>query len=276
MLERFLVLKPALISAIASTSDIAVEFSNGDWKLMWQIEETLKTFKKATLQLSKASASISQVIPLVTYIIRKLKVDKEHDHGIKTFKRQLQTAMEDRFASLEDHEHFYVATLLDPRYKGYFFLKSHTLERAKFFVSTKLKERIESELVVTEEMDQTDHGQSEIDKEMSQMVQASMAQHSSENEVNGFLEDYCKSNIIKNNNPLDFWKSKSSSMKMIDRLASNLAAHYLTPPATSVDVERLFSTAGDILTPERDRLCPETAEKVLFLRENLPIVGFQY
>ena len=33
------------------------------------------------------------------------------------------------------------------------------------------------------------------------------------------------------------------------------------------------STAGDILTPERNRLCPETAEKVLFLRENLPIVG---
>ena len=63
---------------------------------------------------------------------------------------------------------------------------------------------------------------------------------------------------------------------MIERLASKLAAHYLTPPATSVDVERLFSTAGDILTPERNRLCPETAEKVLFFRENLPIVGFEY
>ena len=45
---------------------------------------------------------------------------------------------------------------------------------------------------------------------------------------------------------------------------------------TSVDVERLFSTAGDILTPERNRLSPETAEKMLFLRENLPIVDFQY
>ena len=32
----------------------------------------------------------------------------------------------------------------------------------------------------------------------------------------------------------------------------------------------------DILTPERNRLCPENAEKVLFLRENLPIVGFEY
>ena len=32
----------------------------------------------------------------------------------------------------------------------------------------------------------------------------------------------------------------------------------------------------DILTPERNRLCPETAKKVLYLRENLPIVGFQY
>ena len=44
----------------------------------------------------------------------------------------------------------------------------------------------------------------------------------------------------------------------------------------NVDVERLFSTAGDILTVERNRLNPETAQKVLFLRENLPIVDFQY
>ena len=42
------------------------------------------------------------------------------------------------------------------------------------------------------------------------------------------------------------------------------------------DVERLFSTAGDILTDERNRLKPETAEKLLFCRENLPVVDFKY
>ena len=39
---------------------------------------------------------------------------------------------------------------------------------------------------------------------------------------------------------------------------------------------KLFSTAGDVLTNERNRLKPENASKILFLKENLPIVNFQY
>ena len=38
----------------------------------------------------------------------------------------------------------------------------------------------------------------------------------------------------------------------------------------------VVASAGDVLTVERNRLNPETAQKVLFLRENLPIVDFQY
>ena len=53
------------------------------------------------------------------------------------------------------------------------------------------------------------------------------------------------------------------------------AQHYLTPSATSVAVERLFSTAGDILSDERNRLLPANAEKLLFLRENIPKIKFQ-
>ena len=68
----------------------------------------------------------------------------------------------------------------------------------------------------------------------------------------------------------------SKSAKPIEKAAAKLAEYYLTPPATSVDVERLFSTAGDVLTDERNRLKPENASKILFLKENLPNVNFQY
>ena len=68
----------------------------------------------------------------------------------------------------------------------------------------------------------------------------------------------------------------SSSMKPVERAAANLSEYYLTLPATSVDVERLFSIAGDIhiLSNERNKLKPENALKILFLKENLPIVKF--
>jgi len=75
---------------------------------------------------------------------------------------------------------------------------------------------------------------------------------------------------------LAFWKAKASSNRPIDIVASKVAELYLSPPATSVDVERLFSTAGDIRTQERNSLLPENAAKLLFLKENLPRIGFNY
>ena len=55
-----------------------------------------------------------------------------------------------------------------------------------------------------------------------------------------------------------------------------MAEIYLTPPPTTTDMERLFSTAGDIITKEWNRLLPATAERLLFLRENLPRINFKY
>ena len=61
-----------------------------------------------------------------------------------------------------------------------------------------------------------------------------------------------------------------------DNLLSEMAVTYLTPPPTSVDVEILFSITPQIASDKRNRLNPENAEKILFLRENLPRVNFEY
>ena len=42
---------------------------------------------------------------------------------------------------------------------------------------------------------------------------------------------------------------------------------YLTPPATSTAVERLFSAAGMIMEAKRNKLAPKYVDKLLFLRE---------
>ena len=47
----------------------------------------------------------------------------------------------------------------------------------------------------------------------------------------------------------------------------SLSSRYLTPPATSTAVERLFSAAGMILESKRNKLAPEFVDKILFLRE---------
>ena len=41
-------------------------------------------------------------------------------------------------------------------------------------------------------------------------------------------------------------------------------------------VDRIFSTAGEILTNDRNRLKPKTAEILLILRKNMPKLQFSY
>ena len=50
---------------------------------------------------------------------------------------------------------------------------------------------------------------------------------------------------------------------------------FLTPPPTSTDVERLFSTAGLLADDKRAKLLPENLERLLFLRENILLLNFE-
>lgn len=56
----------------------------------------------------------------------------------------------------------------------------------------------------------------------------------------------------------------------------DLAKIYLTAPPSSCDVERLFSTASEILNKRRNKLLPSNAEKLLFVHENISKVNYQW
>lgn len=59
--------------------------------------------------------------------------------------------------------------------------------------------------------------------------------------------------------------------EVIFPLLSRLAKHYLCIPGTSVAAERVFSTAGTIVTAKRSSLAPEHLDQLLFLHKNLYI-----
>ena len=65
--------------------------------------------------------------------------------------------------------------------------------------------------------------------------------------------------------PFSWWAKHKQVFPNISKLALNV----LFIPATSVPTERLFSTAGQIITERRNRLLPENAEKLIFLNLNL-------
>lgn len=70
--------------------------------------------------------------------------------------------------------------------------------------------------------------------------------------------------VDRTDNPV-WWKENEINFPLLTKLAKK----YLSAPATSVYLERLFSEAGNIYEETRSRLLPRNAEKLLFLHHNL-------
>ena len=72
-------------------------------------------------------------------------------------------------------------------------------------------------------------------------------------------------NISFLENPLQWWSIHAQQFPYI----SEVAKQVLCTPGTSVPSERVFSTAGDIITANRSALKWTNVDKMLFLKKNL-------
>jgi len=66
-------------------------------------------------------------------------------------------------------------------------------------------------------------------------------------------------------NPLAAYNERKQTLPTLHRVAKRVFA----VPASSAEVERTFSTAGDVLRPERASLKPSTVNRLVFLARNL-------
>jgi hypothetical protein len=73
---------------------------------------------------------------------------------------------------------------------------------------------------------------------------------------------------MKPTDPLSYWKDNQVKFPYMTRLVRRV----LCVPATSAASERLFSTAGLIITKKRNRLSSETAALLIYLRNAWPVV----
>ena len=143
MITSFVDLKPAVVQTLSKLyDDIEVAFTEPEWTKMKQIKAVLKPLEEATKLLSKYDASISTVIPFVTAIIKDLECTPA-DHGVMTWKRALKKNIETRFSDIESNRHYAVATMLDSRYKHFFYRDANTFIDTKDYLVGKLIEYLE-------------------------------------------------------------------------------------------------------------------------------------
>lgn len=70
--------------------------------------------------------------------------------------------------------------------------------------------------------------------------------------------------LPEDEDPPIFWEKNQNLYPTL----SQLAEYYLSVPASSAPVERLFSIAGKIFRPERCRLTDKTLEQLMLIRCN--------
>ena len=154
MIERFLVLKPALLELLSKQEykahhKVLQLVKERDWPVMANVVSVLKIFYEITLQLSHASACLSEVIPCVTMLARSLeRTGGPEEDGVRMFKDDLRAAVlqkeANRLGDFEDNEVYIVSTLCDPRFKDSFFLNEETGQQAKDLLKTLVEAELES------------------------------------------------------------------------------------------------------------------------------------
>jgi len=72
-------------------------------------------------------------------------------------------------------------------------------------------------------------------------------------------------NIDRGHSPYTWWEQNNKQYPA----AAAVTRCYLCVPTTSVPSERLFSSAGDVISKKRNSIKPAKAEKVIFLMNKL-------
>ena len=251
----------------------------------------LASFECATKMLEYNDASILCFIPIVTTIMNDLINITNQDEGIKTMKRKLLDSMQLRFQNLENDNDLILATYLNPQYRSHLFQNSETKDKVKTLLVSKIQSMLSNESQKRDESDPalniSEHSDCDnsLEKSMANIIRSKSENNTliSDNfdmqfNIQETLRKYEMGPTLSlKKSPLGYWKDRCElTEKSWVKAMSQVAKIYLTPPPTSCDVERLFSTASEILNQRRNRLLPSNAEKLLFVHENIAHVKYQW
>ncbi|XP_077975170.1 zinc finger BED domain-containing protein 4-like [Styela clava] len=307
MLERMFEQKVAIANYVLDTPNLPTIDAN-KWNLMGKLVKLLEIFHKVTVRLSARSSTISEIIPQVKYIMHLLDVaiSGPRFHGLGGTLTSFKTSAKLRFQKYMDSYNCILATFLDPRHKDVLFGAERLIETSEFHRGT-IRQRL-LETLEKRKLDAAIHtGESETscssgtesgsdngnlapredvfsdldfekcyDRLVMETEDHATNKKSSRSEsltLFSEIERYvsCR-RIEKDENPIYWWKQNKSIFPCL----SSLANKYLSCPPSSVESERLFSIGGNIYTPHRNRLSPDTAEELMFLNHNLRYFEFQY
>ncbi|XP_077025324.1 zinc finger BED domain-containing protein 4 [Tamandua tetradactyla] len=276
MLERLIEQKRA-VNEMSIECSFRELISCDQWEVMQSVCHALRPFEAASRELSACTSTLSQVIPMVHVLTRKIEALFEETLGIDPMLRALREALLSRSAATLHDPRYIFATLLDPRYKASLFTeeeaeqyKQDLIRELEILTSTSAEKPVSNGC---------DAGLPLKDSAGAENLWALMAKvkRKDRREKARLPEDmvlaYLEEEVLEHScDPLTYWNLKRSSWPVL----AALAVRFLGCPPSIVPSERLFSTPTENSSFSQSRLTMEHFEKLIFLKVNLPLIYFQY
>jgi len=298
MVERLLKIKRSVSVFCAETEGMQDKsLTPNMWSLLENVKILLELVEKLTRDLSSYDACLSAVIPAVLGLKLTLESDNR-DVGVKTMKAGLIAAIDERFDPVIKQETATTATALDPRFKLVFFksdtvrttVRSTVLNKALMLPQQSLACQSESAVAApppscadltsmsstaSNQTHEYSSGSGDVWTALAHLAGGAVPSESGDLAVTVSAEvaTYFSQSLLPiNQNPLTWWQVNKHCLPTL----AQLALVYLSPPPSSVQSERIFSLAGEVYDDHRSRLMAENAERLVFLKFNLPLLNYKY
>ncbi|XP_065126269.1 zinc finger BED domain-containing protein 4-like [Paramisgurnus dabryanus] len=275
------------LCAFAADHELPASMTANHWALLEKTMIVLSPFEELTRAISSSSSTTADVIPTISVLKRLLSQERDTDARIKTMKSTLLQAVNTRFGNIEDEPLYSLATLLDPRYKDRCFTNEEAAMHAKNALIQEVEKR-EKALETTattalataaDPAEMVSHAKASgssghTSKSTFMMMFDEVLNKEQEESEGGIIQTsalvqvqaYMTEKLIpRSENPFQYWAVNNSRFPALAATASA----FLSAPCTSVESERLFSTASNIKDEKRNRLLAERAEMLIFLKKNL-------
>ncbi|CAG5100699.1 Similar to ZBED1: E3 SUMO-protein ligase ZBED1 (Homo sapiens) [Cotesia congregata] len=245
--------------------------NESDWTYLRDVIKIFKPFEVATrLMSSESQSTLSMVRPTVYSLLKKFLLQQDDDsENISLLKEILEKELTTRFLTNTNVTCCAIASYLNPRYKDL----ADEEESYRDKIKEKLKEMRER-ITVNEPDLSKNQRERDLDylfdpvRGLSGNLQR-MASLEGQSAIEKEMIKYEREPTIpKSDNPLLWWNSKRNKFPIL----ANFARKFLCIPPSSTLSERVFSTAGNIISAKRSCLSPETANLLIFLYQNRDMI----
>ncbi|XDV26376.1 hypothetical protein PO909_030116 [Leuciscus waleckii] len=248
-----------------------------DVSVLESINAALKPVADFTDVLSgEKYVTVSSVKPVLDLLKDELLSPDSNDTTLTSnIKKKMCAVLDEKYSPAPLQELLRKATLLDPRYRAHF--EAAIIDDTKGQLLKEIMEMTEEghnveQAAADDDVPTTSSAPPPKKKRLCDLLQKRKALPSTHGlpkreQADAELSRYLQEEALDNSaDPLMWWRDNESRFPLI----SKLARKYMCICATSTASERMFSTAGNIVTPVRCCLKPEKVNMLVFLSRNLP------